>query len=74
MIYLNLLRLSEYELILVRTGLFDWKYRCVKLVDLPLAIGVLLESFGFAGCHERIDGKRRGHIRNVEMDAETLWL
>ena len=79
-------RLSDYyEHILARTGLFDWKYEiCVKLVDLPSpsayfckALDSTEKKLQFSRshrCHKSIDGKRCGHIRNVEMDEETLRL
>lgn len=84
--HLSKTRLSEYyERILARTGLFDWKYEiCAKLVDLPLpsacfykALASTEKKLQFSRshrCHESIIGKRCGHIRNVEMDAETLRL
>ena len=44
------MRLSEYyELILAKTGLFDWKYGMCQIGGFALAIGLLLQSFGFHG-------------------------
>lgn len=84
--HLSKMRLSEYyEPIFARVGLFERKYEIyVKLVDLPspsayfckfLASTVnKLQFFRSHWCHESISRKRCGHMRNVEMNAETLRL
>ena len=46
-----------------------------QIGEFALAIGILLESFGFHGREAAILlSKRCGQIGNVKMDAETLRL
>ena len=58
--------------------------KCVKLVGLPSSSAYFCKVLASTEkklqfscshrCRGSIDGKRCGHIRNVEMDAETLRL